>query len=127
MPIFFQPKCGAILVCDFSGFIAPEMIKRRPVVVISPQMSNRPRMCTIVPFSTTEPYPIEAFHYKFEPTPTLPPPYDDPVQWIKCDMIYTVSYDRLSLLANGRDVNKKRVYDQRVIGLEEIKRSRVVY
>ncbi|MEQ9178418.1 MAG: type II toxin-antitoxin system PemK/MazF family toxin, partial [Nitratireductor sp.] len=34
-------------MCDFNtGFRVPEMVKRRPVVVISPKIKARPRLCT---------------------------------------------------------------------------------
>ncbi|MFK5246002.1 type II toxin-antitoxin system PemK/MazF family toxin [Glaesserella parasuis] len=35
MALKYQPKEKAVVMCDFSGFIAPEMVKTRPVVVIS--------------------------------------------------------------------------------------------
>src|SRR3546814_14006270 len=42
MPIREHPVTGTILTCDFNvGFTQPEMIKRRPVVVISPKIANR--------------------------------------------------------------------------------------
>ena len=59
MALKFHPKPGTILVCDFrQGFRAPEMIKRRPVVVVSPRLRNRTDLCTVVPLSTIEPRPI---------------------------------------------------------------------
>jgi mRNA interferase MazF len=31
MPLKFHPEPGTILICDYTtGFIAPEMVKRRP-------------------------------------------------------------------------------------------------
>lgn len=116
MAIQFHPEQGTILVCDFSGFQAPEMLKRRPVVVISPRLRNRTGLCTIVPLSTTEPNKIEAYHYRLHTTPSLPAPYVSPVHWVKADMVYTVSFNRLFLMTHGvKDATGKRVYDQRVI------------
>lgn len=121
MAIYFQPQCGAILICDFHGYIDPEINKKRPVIVISPQMSDRPRICTIVPCSTTEPYPQKKYHYKLMMNPPLPPPYDSSFQWIKGDLVYSVSYDRLFLPRNGRDSSGKRIYDRRILSAEELK------
>jgi mRNA interferase MazF len=46
---------GQILICDFSsGFVEPEMVKVRPVVVISPKpRKSIHSLCTVVPLSTT--------------------------------------------------------------------------
>ena len=37
MALKFNPKPGMILLCDYSGFKVPEMVKRRPAVVILPR------------------------------------------------------------------------------------------
>ena len=31
----FQPKPGSVVYCDYKGFIEPEMVKKRPVIVDS--------------------------------------------------------------------------------------------
>ncbi len=36
----FQPKVGSVVYCDYVGFIAPEMIKNRPVIVVSKHKHN---------------------------------------------------------------------------------------
>ena len=42
MAITFHPKPGQILMCDFTyGFREPEMIKNRPVIVLTPSMAGR--------------------------------------------------------------------------------------
>ena len=42
MPLTFHPDPGTLLVCNFdTGFIPPEMVKRRLVVVISPRLRKR--------------------------------------------------------------------------------------
>jgi uncharacterized protein YifN (PemK superfamily) len=56
MPLTYHPETGTILICDYNlggGFIEPEMVKRRPVVVISPRFRHRDWLCTVVPLSTT--------------------------------------------------------------------------
>ncbi|MCB2262482.1 MAG: type II toxin-antitoxin system PemK/MazF family toxin, partial [Candidatus Thiosymbion ectosymbiont of Robbea hypermnestra] len=68
MALTFHPRPGMVLICDFNtGFKAPEMIKRRPVVVISPRPRRSNQLCTIVPLSTTVPNPVEPFHHRMDP------------------------------------------------------------
>lgn len=90
MPLKYQPKEATVLICDFSGFKAPEMIKVRPVVVLRKHRHNR-QLVTVIPLSTTAPSTLEAHHVE------LPSylPGDAPACWAKCDMIYTVSIARL--------------------------------
>jgi uncharacterized protein YifN (PemK superfamily) len=115
MAIHYHPEQGTILVCDFTGFIVPEMTKRRPVVVVSPRLRRRSGMCTVVPLSTTDPNPVETYHYRLHTIPPLPVPYDKPSHWVKADMVYTVSFERLFLIRSGMGPSGKRIYDQRVI------------
>ncbi|MCA3277869.1 MAG: type II toxin-antitoxin system PemK/MazF family toxin [Roseomonas sp.] len=63
MPLQHHPKIGSILICDFNkGFVAPEMVKRRPVIVISPPINVRHRLCTIIPISTEPPKIVMRYH-----------------------------------------------------------------
>ena len=103
------------MICDFRGFVRPEMVKRRPAVVVSPRLRRRQKLCTIVPLSTTPPNPAAAYHHKFHLDPVMPKPYDSPVQWVKADMLYTVSFDRLFLPFEKKDGTGKRAYDVRVL------------
>lgn len=57
----YQPKPNTIVMCDFAGFISPEMVKKRPVIVIKKNKEN-PKLVTIVPFSTTEPHDLSELH-----------------------------------------------------------------
>lgn len=115
MAIQFHPEPGTILICDFNGMKAPEMVKRRPVIVISPRFKTRDRLCTVVPMSTLEPKKVQSFHYRLHTIPPLPEPYTSASHWVKADMLYTVSFDRLQLMTTGKDANGKRIYDQRVV------------
>lgn len=115
MSIQFHPEPGTILICDFKGLNAPEMTKRRPVIVISPRLKYRTKLCTIVPLSTTVPTKIEPYHYKLNIAPPLPSPYDNSHAWVKADMLYTVSFDRLTPPFIKKDPSGKREYDARVI------------
>ncbi len=65
MPIKLPPYTGMILRCDFSGLKTPEMIKIRPVLVISPRPERlSKKTCIVVALSTTPPDPIEKHHLK---------------------------------------------------------------
>jgi uncharacterized protein YifN (PemK superfamily) len=93
MPLYHYPYPGDVLQCDFRGFIAPEMVKVRPVVIISSHASHRRRLCTIVPLSTTQAMHSACSHKLSEnPCPEFSSANDI---WAKCDMLYTVSFDRL--------------------------------
>jgi mRNA interferase MazF len=104
MPLTFHPGPGTIVICDFSeGFRPPEMVKIRPVVVISPRR-RLAELVTVVPLSSREPVPVDPWHYR------LPPGAYPPARgaiWAKCDMVQTVGLARL-------DRVKARIGGQRV-------------
>ena len=96
MPLSYYPRPGEILICDYStGFVAPEMTKKRPVVIVSPRLRKRTDLVAVVPLSTTDPIPQEAHHCAIHLPNPLPPPFDNPDMWAKCDMISVVSLARL--------------------------------
>lgn len=85
-------KTGHLLICDFDrGFVQPEMVKTRPVVVISKTKTHSRGLCTVVPLSTTSPHPVEMWHVALQHYPLG----SDRQVWAKCDMLYTVSFERL--------------------------------
>ena len=93
MGLAFHPGPGAIVICDYStGFQPPEMVKVRPVVVISPRRRRSSQLATIVPISSTPPLPIELWHYQLPPG--IYPPARGPV-WVKADVLATVALARL--------------------------------
>jgi uncharacterized protein YifN (PemK superfamily) len=55
MTLTYHPRVGQILICDFNGFKVPEMVKARPVMVISPRLPHRNDIVRIVPISLTAP------------------------------------------------------------------------
>lgn len=121
------PKQGQILICDFKGMIYPEMCKVRPVVVISPNgiHGGKVNLCTIVPLSSTQPRVIKDYHVKLT-SYILPKPYTNPVMWAKCNMIYTVSFDRLFPFKVSKNTEGKRLYVNYYVeqwDLENIKRA----
>lgn len=95
MALPYFPCRGEVLVCDFdSGFQPPEMVKKRPVVVVSRKDSHARRLCTVVPFSTTKPTPVMPWHHPL-PHVTVPGLHAATPIWAKCDMVATVSFERL--------------------------------
>ena len=124
MPLTFHPKPGMVLICDFNtGFKAPEMIKRRPVVVISPRPRRSNRLCTIVPLSTTAPNPVEPFHHRMDPC-SLPGKLARRETWAKCDMLATVSLERLDRVMVGKESGGKRIYVAEQILAEDLEAIR---
>lgn len=114
MPLKYPPKRGTIVVCDFDmgGFRPPEMVKRRPVVVLADRLTRRDGLANVVPLSGTPP-PYEDCNYQCQVTleQRLPPPFDGNLEWwAKADMVATVCYDRLDLPRTGRDQDGKRRY-----------------
>lgn len=96
MPLSYYPRIGEVLVCDYGAHtIEPEMFKTRPVVVVSRRLRNRPGLVGIVPLSTTEPDRMEGYHCFIELETPLPPPFDSPIMWAKCDMYSVVALRRL--------------------------------
>ena len=107
MAIIYAPKSGTVLICSFTGTV-PEMIKRRPVVLLS---SVSPRLAIVVPLSTTWPQPIMPWHYLLRLPELLPEPYNKGIEcWVKGDMIATVSFERLNFPFVGKDKDGKRIY-----------------
>lgn len=117
MALRFQPKPRSIVYCDFQGYIAPEMIKRRPVVVLAAHKRNS-RLVAVVPLSTTRPEPVEEHHFRLLQNPL--PHADANEVWAKCDMVAVVSIERLDLVRTGRRLpDGKREYLTPQIGREQ--------
>jgi uncharacterized protein YifN (PemK superfamily) len=102
VPITFHPGPGAILICrygDASPFQPPEMMKTRPVVVISPRRRSS-GVVSIVPLSSSAPHPPAPWHWQLSPT-AYPPARA--ALWAKGDMIATVALARLDRVKLGRN------------------------
>ena len=121
MAIRFHPTVGTVLICDFSGLKEPEMVKRRPVVVISPRLRDREGLCAVVPLSTTQPNAIKPYHHRVHFEQTMPEPYTASYMWAKCDMVYTFSWRRLTVPHSGKDDSGKRITDLRVLDADTLK------
>lgn len=123
MAINFHPEPGTILMCDFTtGFKEPEMVKTRPIVVISPNLKRHSGLCTVLAISSVSPEPVEKWHYQL-PRASMPqiPLFLNKDSWVKGDMIYRVSFERLELIKIGKDkVTGKRTYFRQRLGREQM-------
>ena len=125
MAIKEHPYTGSILLCDFnSGFREPEMVKRRPVVVLSPKIAARPGLCTVVALSETEPAPKLPYHCQIDIRPELPEEFSSNGVWVKGDMIYAVGFHRLDLIRIGKNMAGKRLYHYEPLSAENIRKIR---
>jgi mRNA interferase MazF len=122
MPIQYPPHLGEILICDYdSGFKPPEMVKRRPVVVVSPRRHSGSGLCTVVPLSTSAPHPVEPFHHRIVLANPLPhPKFNAAEMWAKADIVSTVAYWRLEMFRGGRGANGKRLYPRIILSPEDL-------
>lgn len=99
MGLRFQPSPGTILNCDFVGYIVPEIVKKRQVVVVWKHKSNA-KLVYVVPLSTTPPHTPQ-LTVELPCLPIVRQGQDPNTRiWVKCDLIYTVSTDRLSMPVN---------------------------
>ena len=125
MPIREHPVPGSLLLCNFDPtFKEPEMVKRRPVIVLSPKIASRPGLCTIVALSTSAPDPVKPYNCRIRIAPTLPKPFDSEEMWLKGDMIYAVGFHRLDLFRTGRSENGKRTYYYNTLSNDTMKQVR---
>lgn len=92
----FQPNTGSVVYCDFKGFIKPEIIKRRPVIVVARNRKNN-RLVTVVPISATEPIPPEKYHIEMD-VGFCSLHLNGVRSWAKCDLINTISIARLNMV-----------------------------
>jgi uncharacterized protein YifN (PemK superfamily) len=92
----FQPDKNTIVWCDFQGFMVPEIIKKRPVIIIKKHKQNQ-KLVYVLPISLTVPEVVKPYHYK------LPEDFSEKYfkkgdHYVKIDLIYTVSIERLALV-----------------------------
>ena len=118
MTLEFHPNLGTILICDFAtGFHPPEMVKKRPVVVVSSRDRVNGEVLTVIPLSTAKPAIIHPWHCGID-TSMMPPHFREKETWAKCDMIITVACWRLDRMREK--VEGKRVYSAPVINSEDL-------
>lgn len=124
MAIQYPGSPGLILRCDYSrgGFQKPEMIKPRPAIIISPRLPHRDGLCTVVPISGSHSERELDYVVRLEFNPPLPNPFPYSVAWAKCDMLATVSFQRLDLFRTERDQTGKRKYLHPKLSAEDLLR-----
>jgi len=99
MPLLYQPRPGDVVMCDFAGYVAPEMVKVRPVVVLARNRTSR-GLVTVVPLSTTAPDKLEYHHHQLATNPL--PTKAGVICWAKCDMVATVALARLDRVKGSK-------------------------
>lgn len=80
-----------------------EMVKTRPVIVVSRVLDGRHGVATVVPISMTPPANPRRWHV-LVPTTAMPQGWREKPgdRWAKCDMVTTVSLERLSMIGVRR-------------------------
>jgi mRNA interferase MazF len=101
VPLPFYPRAGQVLMCDFSGFKEPEMVKPRPVIVISPRLPHRSEIVAVVPISLTPPRHALPFCFRLSKN-YHPDELDDLPCWAKADMLLNLGLYRMSGFKVGR-------------------------
>jgi mRNA interferase MazF len=110
MAINFHPRPGNLLMCDFgTGFKPPEMVKTRPVVVMS---RRNDQLAIVVPLSATEPRRLAAWHCEMS-LESLAECLRHKRSWAKVDMVSCVALSRLDRIMAGKCPRTgKRLYVQ---------------
>jgi uncharacterized protein YifN (PemK superfamily) len=112
MSIPFVPGAGTMLQCDFfTGFQKPEMVKLRPVVVVS-QRARNGRTCIVVALSTQPSREADAIAI---PLATAKYNFLAEASWAKCEMVYAVRLGRLMRL---RDPQTGQGLDSRLTTID---------
>jgi len=117
MGIREHPAQGNIVTVDYSagGFVEPEMVKRRLAVVLSPKISSRPHLCTVVPLSMTAPDKVMPYHKEILIPFPMPKEWGNQKRWIKGDMVNAVGFHRVDLLRLGKDEKGRRIYQMQIV------------
>ena len=111
MPISYHPRAGQVLMCDFQGFRVPEMVKTRPVIVVSPKLPHRHDIVAIVPISLTAPRHSLPFVIRLSKN-YHPLEADDLPCWAKCDLLINLGRWRL----NGFKIGRRKWASTQVTG-----------
>jgi mRNA interferase MazF len=126
MALTYHPKQGSIVLADFDrGFVPPEMVKKRLAVVLTPQIKERSRLCTVVPLSTSRPETIMPYHTEITIPFDIPEPWGNVSRRVKGYMVYALSIERLNLLRLARDGSGKRRHQTQVLPTDDLRRIQV--
>lgn len=112
MSLLHHPKPGEIVMCAFPAVGSPcakppEMVKTRSVVILSRNVPGRSQVVTVVPISMTMTGAPKRYHIEVPPA-AFPASYRAAGGcWAKCDMVCTVSLDRLDFIAGPKQNGKR--------------------
>jgi mRNA interferase MazF len=123
MPLSYHPRIGEVLLCNYdTGFIVPEMVKLRPVIVVSPRLRRREGLVAVVPLSTSEPDVMMDYQIELTLARPLPMPFNSPTMWAKCDMVTTLALSRLDRFKEARRDGRPRQYRTGLLSDDQIVR-----
>ena len=107
-------------MCNFdTGFAPPEIVKVRPVVVVSDPSKMHTELATVVLLSTTTPDVIRPWHHKLD-VRSLPERLCEEETWAKCDLVNTVAFWRLDRVCRGKNRNTgQRTYVTHLVTPED--------
>lgn len=100
------------------------MVKRRLCIVLSPAISARGKVLTVVALSTTAPQKVMPYHCEIEIPFDLPEGWARTC-WVKGDMVNAVGFHRTDLIQVGKDATGKRAYQTLTLPTETFRRVRV--
>lgn len=96
------------------------MVKKRLCIVLSPPISARVGLCTVVPLSMSQPDPVQPYHYELDIPFQLPSRWGNTKRWVKGDMICAVGWHRIDLLLMGKDRYGKREYQLSTLSISHL-------
>jgi len=96
------PEAGMVLMCDFHGYVKPEIVKNRHVIVLSSKLFNSWGTVVVVPVSSGAPKKASKVHFMI-PANKYPCFRADEDQWVKGNLLSHVRFARLDRVkANGQ-------------------------
>jgi len=96
----------SICACDYTSNIKPEIGKDRPVVIV--HAHKRCRLAIVVPLTTQRPEQEKEYTIRL-PVGAIPGVLGKKECWALCDMIQTVSLDRLQNIYSGNHDTRYRL------------------
>jgi uncharacterized protein YifN (PemK superfamily) len=81
-------------MCDYSGYVQPEMVKLRRVIVVSPPNKGA-SVVLVVPVSTTRPRTVLPVHVCLPGEDEYECFDGAPEVWVKADLVSHVRFERL--------------------------------
>jgi uncharacterized protein YifN (PemK superfamily) len=109
LPPGILPAQRDVWMCDFDGFVVPEMVKERRVIIISPRHHGA-GVALVVPVSTTGPRAIRPVHIRLPGGATYECFSGASEVWVKADLVAHVRFERLSRVRiNYREIRTVRI------------------